>query len=245
VLDDGSAMEATRVVVAAGVRAETTLARAAGIACNRGVVVDDALRTSAPGVWSVGECAEHRGTVYGLWAPLAEQARVAGAGVAGDPGVFHGAVQVTTLKVSGVDVYSGGASAQAIAGAHDEIVHSDTRRGIYSRLVLEGDRLVGASLVGDASAARRMSDLLRSGEDVPSELLAGGGASGAPLALDPSATVCSCNEVTVGDVQAAIRRDGLSTVAQVGRQTRATTGCGGCTADVQALLASAAAGGEA
>ncbi|MEA2151406.1 MAG: sulfite reductase flavoprotein alpha-component [Solirubrobacteraceae bacterium] len=245
VLDDGSELEATRVVVAAGVRAETSLARAAGIACNRGIVVDDALRTSAPSVWSVGECAEHRGTVYGLWAPLAEQARVAGAGVAGDPGVFHGAVQVTTLKVSGVDVYSGGASAGAIAAEHDEIVHSDTRRGIYSRLVLEGDRLVGASLVGDASAARRMSDLLRSGEDVPSELLAGGGASGAPLQLDPAATVCSCNEVTVGDVQAAIRRDGLSTVAQVGRQTRATTGCGGCTADVQALLASAAAGADA
>ena len=244
VLDDGSELAATRVVVAAGVRAETSLARAAGIACNRGIVVDDALRTSAPSVWAVGECAEHRGTVYGLWAPLAEQARVAGAGVAGDPGAFHGAVQVTTLKVSGVDVYAGGASAAVIGDGRDEIVHSDTRRGVYSRLVLDGDRLVGSSLVGDASGARRMSELLRSGDDVPADLLAGGAASAAPIDLDPAITLCSCNDVTVGEVQAAIRRDGLSTVAQVGRQTRATTGCGSCTTDVQALLARAAAGGS-
>ena len=111
VLDDGDELPATRVIVAAGVRAETSLARAAGLEVRRGIVVDDALRTSAPSVWSIGECAEHRGVVYGLWAPLAEQARVAGAGVAGDPGVFHGAVQATTLKVSGVDVYAGGDSA--------------------------------------------------------------------------------------------------------------------------------------
>ena len=103
----------SRVIVAAGVRAETTLARAAGMQCARGIVVDDELRTSAPSVWAVGECAEHRGTVYGLWAPLAEQARVAGARIAGDPGAFHGAVQATTLKVSGVDVYAGGGSAGA------------------------------------------------------------------------------------------------------------------------------------
>jgi ferredoxin-nitrate reductase len=225
--------------VAAGVRAETSLARAAGLECDRGIVVDDALRTSAPNVWAVGECAEHRGTVYGLWAPLAEQARVAGAGVAGDPGAFHGAVQMTTLKVSGVDVYAGGTSAGAAADGHDEIVRSDTRRGTYSRLVLDGERLVGASLVGDASGARSMSELLRSGEPVPADLLESGGPSAAPIVLDPAATLCSCNVVTVGEVQAAIRRDGLRTVAQVGRQTRATTGCGGCTSDVQQLLASA------
>ncbi len=236
VLDDGSELAATRVVVAAGVRAETALARAAGLECGRGIVVDDALRTSAPNVWSVGECAEHRGIVYGLWAPLAEQARVAGAGVAGDPGAFHGAIAVTTLKVSGIDVYAGGVSAAGTPAGHDEIVHSDTRRGLYSRLVLDGEQLVGAALVGDASAARTMSELLRSGERVPSTLLEGGAAAAAPIDSDPAAEVCSCNVVSVGEVQAAIRRDGLTTVAQVGLRTRATTGCGGCTADVQSLL---------
>ena len=238
VLDDGEELPATRVVVAAGVRPEVSLARAAGLPVQRGIVVDDGLRAGAPSVWAVGECTEHRGVVYGLWSPLAEQARVAGAGVAGDPAVFHGSVLATTLKVSGVDVYAGGESAGAAPEGHDEIVLSDTRNGIYRRLVLDGERLTGAALVGDVSAARQLSDLLRTGEPVPSTLLqadaSGGGVEA--LAADPSATVCSCNAVSVGDVQSAIRRDGLSTVAQVGLRTRATTGCGGCTADVESLL---------
>ncbi|HEV2776118.1 MAG TPA: molybdopterin-dependent oxidoreductase, partial [Solirubrobacteraceae bacterium] len=237
VLDDGEELPATRVIVAAGVRAETSLAREAGIVVERGIVVDDALRTSAPAVWSVGECAEHRGVVYGLWSPLAEQARVAGAGVAGDPAAFHGAVQATTLKVSGIDVYAGGVSAGATPAGHDEIVLSDTRRGIFRRLVLDGERLTSAALVGDVSAARRLTELLRTGDPVPSDLLESRAGPGADaLAADPSANVCSCNAVSVGDVQKAIRRDGLTTVAQVGRRTRATTGCGGCTADIEALL---------
>jgi len=241
VLDDGGQLPCARVVVAAGVRAETTLARAAGLDCARGIVVDDELRCSAPGVWAVGECAEHRGTVYGLWAPLAEQARVAGAQIAGDPGAFHGAVQATTLKVSGVDVYSGGASAGAAPAGSDEIVLSDSRRGVYRRLVLDGDRLTGGVLVGDASAARRLTDLLRTGGEVPADLLEPGGAPPKPIADDPAATLCSCNDVTVGEVQAAIRRDRLTTIAQVGSRTKATTGCGGCGADVRELLAAAGA----
>ena len=237
VLDDGEELPATRVIVAAGVRAETSLARAAGIDVKRGIVVDDALRTSAPSVWSVGECAEHRGIVYGLWSPLAEQARVAGAGIAGDPAAFHGAVQATTLKVSGIDVYAGGVSSLATPVGHDEIVLSDTRRGIFRRLVLDGERLTSAALVGDVSGARRLTELLRTGDPVPSDLLeSSAGPSGDALAADPTANVCSCNDVSVGEVQKAIRRDGLSTVAQVGKQTRATTGCGGCTSDIEALL---------
>jgi ferredoxin-nitrate reductase len=241
VLDDGSEIVCSRVVIAAGIRAETSLARAAGLECQRGIVVDDELRASSPGVWAVGECAEHRGVVYGLWAPLAEQARVAGARIAGDPGAFHGAVQATTLKVSGVDVYSGGDSAGATPADHDEIVLSDTRRGVYRRLVLDGDRLTGGVLVGDAAGARRLTELIRSGDAVPEDLLQPGGPPPQAIGADPQATVCSCNAVTVGEVQAAIRRDGLTTVAQVGARTRATTGCGGCGADVQELLAAATA----
>ena len=239
VLDDGSELPCERVVVAAGVRAETSLARAAGLECRRGIVVDDELRASAPNVWAVGECAEHRGIVYGLWAPLAEQSRVAGARIAGDPAAFHGAVQATTLKVSGVDVYAGGGSAGAAPPGHDEIIHSDTRRGIYRRLVLDGDRLVGGSLVGDAAAARELSELLRTGDEVPGSLLDGGAVAAKPIAAEPGATVCSCNAVTVGEVQTAIRNGGLRTVAQVGTVTRAATGCGGCTSDVEQLLEAA------
>ncbi|MFP5362815.1 MAG: molybdopterin-dependent oxidoreductase [Thermoleophilia bacterium] len=238
VLDDGEQLPATRVVVAAGVRPEVTLARAAGLPVGRGIVVDDSLRAGAPAVWAVGECAEHDGVVYGLWSPLAEQARVAGAGVAGDPATFRGAVPATTLKVAGVDVYAGGASAGATPGGHDEIVLSDTRNGLYRRLVLDGERLAGAALVGDVGAARRLSELLRTGEPVPSELLTAGAqaATADSPAADPGATLCSCNAVSVGDVRSAIRRDGLTTIAQVGARTRATTGCGGCSADVASLL---------
>jgi assimilatory nitrate reductase electron transfer subunit len=106
--------------------------------------------------------------------------------------------------------------------------------------VLDGERVTAATLVGDTSAARRLSELLRSGAPVPADLLAAGTAAALPPADDPAATLCSCNAVSVGDVQAAIRRDGLRTVAQVGLRTRATTGCGGCTDDVRRLLDAAA-----
>jgi ferredoxin-nitrate reductase len=238
-LDDGEEIEAGQVVVAAGVRPETTLALAAGIECRRGIVVDDQLRASAPGVWAVGECAEHRGTVYGLWAPLADQARVAGAGVVGDPAAFHGATPATTLKVAGVDLYAGGPT--AIDDSHDEILFADTRRGRYRRLVLDGDRLVSATLVGDVAEAKTLSGLLRTGDRVPASMLTPTGASDHTIDDSPAAIVCSCNSVTRGQLTDAIRGGGLNTVAGLGRATRAGTGCGSCVGDLEALLAQSSA----
>ncbi|HEY5196405.1 MAG TPA: molybdopterin-dependent oxidoreductase [Solirubrobacteraceae bacterium] len=231
ILESGQRMRADLVVLTVGVRAETTLAREAGLECGRGVVVDDELRTSAPRVWAVGECAEHRGTVYGLWAPLAEQARVAGAVLAGEPGAFRGTVTSTTLKVAGVDVFAGGA-----AEGRDEIVQSDTRRGIYRKLVLSGDSLAGALLVGDTKEARVLSGLLRSGDPVPAQVLVPGSAPGPPAAAAASDIVCSCNAVRRGELEKAIRSGGLRTLAQVGNVTRAGTGCGGCAADLEEML---------
>ncbi|MGI8944915.1 MAG: molybdopterin-dependent oxidoreductase [Thermoleophilaceae bacterium] len=237
-LAGGGQLRAERVVVAAGVRPETTLAREAGIECGRGILVDDALRTSPPSVLAVGECAEHRGVVYGLWAPLAEQARAAGATACGDPAGFHGAVTATTLKVAGVDLFSGGE--QSAGDGHDELLWSDSRSGAYRKLVLSGDRLAGAVLVGDTTGARELSGLLRGGERVPAELLSGPGEGGGPPGEpDPEATVCSCNAVTHGTIEGAIRAGGLSTLTDVARVTRATTGCGSCTGDVERLLAAA------
>jgi ferredoxin-nitrate reductase len=235
VLDDGATLAADLVVVAAGVRPETGLAAAAGLPVTRGVDVDDAMRAGAPAVWAVGECAEHRGTVYGLWAPLAEQARVAGAGIAGDPAAFHGLVPATTLKVAGVDLYAGG-HAEASDG-DDEVVLRDTRRGVYRKLVLRGERLVGALMVGDLAGARRCSSALRGEIEVDDALLAPPGAAAAEPEIQPDAVVCSCNHVTAATIDEAIRARGLSTVAQVAGATRASTGCGGCAADVRALLA--------
>jgi NAD(P)H-nitrite reductase large subunit len=228
-LDDGRALAADLVVIAAGVRPETALARAAGLECERGVLVDDAMRTSAPGVLATGECAQHRGNVYALWAPLAEQARVAAATVSGDPAAFLGTTPATTLKVAGVDVFAGGASSGG--PGDDEVVASDTRRGTYRKLVLRDDRLRGAVLVGDLDGARTLSELLRTGARVPDELLAG-----APLPAPADGIVCSCNGVTRAEIDDAIRARALRTVAQVGNATRAATGCGSCARDVQALL---------
>ncbi len=231
-LDSGERMPAALVVLAVGVRAETTLARAAGLECARGIVVDDQLRTSAPRVFAVGECAEHRGTVYGLWAPLGDQARAAGAVLAGDPGAFHGTVAATTLKVAGVEVFAGG-----VASGRDEIVQSNSRRGVYRKLVLDGDRLSGALLVGDSGEARILSGLLRSGDPVPAGLLEPGAGPVAPAEPPgPESIVCSCNTVNRGQIERAIAQGGLRTPAQVGTVTRAGTGCGGCTAEIEELL---------
>jgi ferredoxin-nitrate reductase len=239
-LDDGEELEASLVVITAGVRPETSLARAAGIECRRGIVVDDQMRTSARGVWAVGECAEHRGTVYGLWAPLADQARVAGAGVVGDPAAFHGATTATTLKVAGVDLFAGGSTVSD--ASHDEILFADTRRRRYRRLVLDGQRLASATLVGDVEDATTLSGLLRSGDPVPASLLEPTGAGDRTPDESPAAVVCSCNTVTRGDLIDAIRGGGITTVPGLGRATRAGTGCGGCTGDLETLLARAAAG---
>jgi ferredoxin-nitrate reductase len=232
-LDDGSALGADVVVVAAGVRPEIGLAAAAGLPVARAIEVDDAMRAGACNVWAVGECAEHRGTVYGLWAPLAAQARVAAAAIAGDPAAFHGAATATTLKVAGIDLYAGG---DAVAGdGDDEIVLRDTRRGLYRKLVLRGDRLVGALLLGDVTDARRCSSALRDGTAVDGALLAGPTAAAPEPA--PDDVVCSCHQVSAGAIDEAIRARGLTKVAQVANATRASTGCGGCAADVRALLA--------
>ncbi|HWC25611.1 MAG TPA: FAD-dependent oxidoreductase, partial [Solirubrobacteraceae bacterium] len=226
-------IDADLVVVAAGVRPETALAAAAGLEVERGIVVDDAMRASAPGVWAVGECAQHRGTVYGLWAPLAEQARVAGAAVCGDPAAFHGAVTATSLKVADVDVFAGG----EYSGA-DELVWSDSRRGVYRRLVLRGDRLAGAILVGDASVARELSALLRAGGTVPDHLLAPPGAADAPPAPRPDDVVCACNGVRRDAIEQAIAAGALDCGTGVSRATRAASGCGSCASEIEAILRS-------
>lgn len=235
---DDESLPADLVIVAAGVRPETALARAAGLPVARGIVVDDTLRAGAPGVFAVGECAEHRGTVYGLWAPLAEQARVAGATIAGDPAAFLPQTTATVLKVAGLDVYAGGIPDPEAEAAHDEVTLRDTRSGRYRKLVLSGDRLVGAILIGDVGDARRCTAALRSEDATDPTLIDGGFATpGAPAPPpDPGATVCSCNAVTAGEIDRAIVARGLTTVAGVAKATRASTGCGGCASEVRAIL---------
>ncbi len=163
-LRDGRTLPADLVVVAVGVRPNATPAADAGIAVNRGIVVDDCLQTSAPGVFAIGECAEHRGICYGLVQPGYEQADVLARRLAGEEARYPGSILATNLKVSGVDVFSAG---DFLGGPGTElIVLHDPGLGVYRKLVIAQDRLVGAVLCGDNADATWYLDLIRSGRPI-------------------------------------------------------------------------------
>jgi ferredoxin-nitrate reductase len=231
----GDDLAADMVVVSAGIRPEVELAVAMGVEVERGIVVDDAMRTNVPDVWAVGECAQHRGVVQGLWAPIREQALVAGATVAGTPAGFHGAIPVTELKVAEIDLFCAGAHSAEVPD-DDEIVAMNTRAGIYRKLVVRGDRLIGATLLGDTTLGARLRDLIRSGDPVPDELLDAAPVGAAVPAVASDELVCACNGVTRARIEDAIEAEGLTHVDQVSRATGAATGCGTCASAVAALL---------
>ena len=238
-LEGGEELRADMVVITAGVRPEVDLARTSGLEVERGVLVDDELRTSAPGVRAVGECAEHRATLYGLWAPLLEQAKTCGASLAGRPTAFHGAELATTLKVAGIELFCCGRVTEE--EGDEEVLSLDTRQGRYRRLLVRDGRLQGAILLGDLRDAQRLRTLLADGDEVPPALLDGppataNAAAEATAHVDPQLNVCSCQGVTHGEIEHAIRDRALTTVEQVAEHTRASTGCGGCRADVGAIL---------
>jgi nitrite reductase (NADH) large subunit len=158
-LADGRKIEADAVVFAAGIRPNTVLAQQAGIAVNRGIMVDDVLQTSAPDIYALGECAEHRGVCYGLVEPAYEQARVLARHLAGRTASYPGSVVATNLKVSGVSVFSAGDFLGT--DGSEAIMLSDIRRGTYKKLVIADGRLVGAVLVGDTADALWYLDLIR------------------------------------------------------------------------------------
>ena len=158
-LADGRRIEADAVVFAAGIRPNTKLAQEAGLTVNRGIVVDDVMQTSAPGIFALGECAEHRGVCYGLVEPAYEQARVLARHLSGRNAAYQGSVVATNLKVSGVSVFSAG----DFLGTDDSeaILLSDIRRGTYKKLVIADGKLTGAVLVGDVGDALWYLELIR------------------------------------------------------------------------------------
>jgi nitrite reductase (NADH) large subunit len=158
-LADGRTIDTDAVVFAAGIRPNATLAKDAGVPVNRGIVVDDQLRTGSPGIYALGECAEHRGTCYGLVEPAYEQARVLADHLADGATDYSGSVVATNLKVSGVSVFSAG---DFLAAADSEtLVFNDERRGTYKKLVVADGCLKGAVLVGDTQDALWYLDLIR------------------------------------------------------------------------------------
>jgi nitrite reductase (NADH) large subunit len=165
-LADGRNLDADAVIFAAGIRPNTALAKEAGIAVNRGIVVDDVMQTDAPDIFALGECAEHRATCYGLVEPAYEQARVLAQHLAGGAAFYGGSILATNLKVSGVGVFSAG-DFMGTPGC-EAIVLSDIRHGTYKKLVIAEGRLTGAVLVGDTADALWYLELIRSRQPVAS-----------------------------------------------------------------------------
>jgi len=158
-MKDGTEIPADLVVMAVGIRPNGTLAKASGLAVERGIIVDDDMVTSDPAVLAVGECVQHRGACYGLVAPIWEMCRALAAGLTASPRGYEGSVTSTKLKVSGVDVFSAG----DFSGGEgcEDIVLRDAARGIYKRVVVKDDRVVGAVLYGDTQDGNWYFDLLR------------------------------------------------------------------------------------
>jgi nitrite reductase (NADH) large subunit len=163
-LTDGRTIDTDAVIFAAGIRPNIGLAKEAGIAVNRGIVVDDVMQSAASDIFALGECAEHRGICYGLVEPAYEQARVLARHLAGVAAAYSGSVVATNLKVSGVSVFSAG----DFVGADgcETIVLSDVRGGTYKKLVIADGRLAGAVLVGDTSDALWYLELIRGREPI-------------------------------------------------------------------------------
>ncbi len=164
VLKDGERLPADMVLISAGVRPEVGLARALGAAVDKGVVVDDYLRTSLPDVYAAGDVAEHQGRLYGIWPAAQEQGRIAGMNMAGGQEVYRGTVPANTLKVAGIDLLSAGEI--DAGGKLEAVVRSDPGKGVYRKLVLQDNRLVGAILLGDLSGSAEIQAAVRAGTDV-------------------------------------------------------------------------------
>jgi nitrite reductase (NADH) large subunit len=252
---DGLEIPAQLVVMAVGIRPSTALAESCGLYCNRGIVVSDTMQTYDPRIYAVGECVNHRGTVYGLVAPLFEMAKVCANHLANyGIGQYKGSVTSTKLKVTGIDLFSAG---EFMGGeGTEEIVLSDPIGGVYKRLVLKDNKLVGACLYGDTVDGSWYFKMLREAKDVAEirdSLMFGEANTGRPgdvghegytmaASMPDTAEVCGCNGVCKGAIVTAIKEKGLFTLEDVRKHTKASASCGSCTGLVEQILMFTAGG---
>jgi len=254
---DGTEVPADLVVMAAGIRPNTDLALKIGLHCANegrgGIVVTDTLQTvTDPRIYAVGECAAHRGIAYGLVAPLFEQGKVCATHLAQfGIGRYTGSQTSTKLKVTGIDLFSAG-NFSGGAGT-EEIVLSDPYAGVYKKLVIRDDKLIGACLYGDTVDGSWYFKLLRDGRsisDIRDKLMFGESnigdvgheGHGKAAAMADSDEVCGCNGVNKGAICKAIKDKGLFTLEEVRKQTKASASCGSCTGLVEQLLMFTAGG---
>ncbi|VXC45947.1 nitrite reductase large subunit NirB [Pseudomonas sp. 8O] len=249
---DGEVIPADLVVMAAGIRPNSELAESAGLACNRGILVNDTLQTFDPRVYAIGECASHRGIAYGLVAPLFEQAKVCANHLA-QLGFarYQGSVTSTKLKVTGIDLFSAG---EFMGGEGTEtITLSDPIGGVYKKLVIKDDVLVGACLYGDTADGGWYFRQIRENHNVSEirdHLMFGEGAigdvghqgAGKTANMPDSMEICGCNGVCKGTIVKAIQENGLFSVDEVKKHTKAASSCGSCAGLVEQILISTVGG---
>ncbi|MFC4767473.1 nitrite reductase large subunit NirB [Effusibacillus consociatus] len=237
---DGTEVATDLVVMAVGVRPNVQLAKDSGISVNRGIVVNDYMETNTPNVYAVGECAEHRGIVYGLVAPLYEQGKALAEKICGVHGKsYEGTVVSTQLKVSGVDVFSAGQFVDneetKSFKVHDEI------NGIYKKILVCDNKIVGAVLFGDISEGPKLLEMINrqaAADELNQVFQSSSEESGDNIAaaMPINQIVCSCNNVTKGAIMQAVYSQGFTTVQQIAKCTKASSSCGGCKPLVAAIL---------
>jgi nitrite reductase (NADH) large subunit len=242
---DGSEIETDLVVMAVGIRPNIELAKKIGLHCERGIVVNDTLQTFDPKIYAIGECVQHRGLTYGLVAPLFEMAKVCANHLAAyGIGIYTGSVTSTKLKVTGIELFSAG----DFMGDEttDDIVVRDATRGIYKKIVIKDNKIIGAVLYGDTIDGAWYFQLMREGTgiaDIRDQLLFGQGHLGdsghggnVVATMSDDTEICGCNGVTKGEVVIAITENGLFTLDEVRAQTKASSSCGSCTGLVEQIL---------
>ncbi|WP_121609875.1 nitrite reductase large subunit NirB [Mesobacillus foraminis] len=242
---DGSEIEADLIVMAVGIKPNVQLAKDSGIYVNRGIVVDDFMRTNIQNVYAVGECAEHREIVYGLVAPLYEQGKVLASSVCGmETKPYEGSLVGTGLKVSGVDLFSAGEieddpKTKAIK-VHNEF------DGVYKKILIRDNTIAGIVLYGETKDSSRLFRMMVKKEDVSgmtsvsileSGCCGGGGDSSDVATMANEEIVCGCNGVSKGTIVDAIKTKELTTVDEVGSCTNAGRSCGRCKSLISDILA--------
>ncbi|WP_299648120.1 nitrite reductase large subunit NirB [uncultured Jannaschia sp.] len=243
-LEDGTELPADLVVMAVGIRPSARLAREAGLEVGRAILVDAQMRTSDPDVFAVGECVEYAGHLFGLVAPLYDQAKVLAKTLLDEEDAFAVREVSTKLKVTGCDLFSAGDFAEG--EGREDIVFRDPSRGVYKRLVIEADRLVGAVMYGDTADGNWFFGLIKDGTDISEmreSLIFGpayqGGAAQDPLAavaaLPADAEICGCNGVCKGRIVEAVE-GGATTLDAVRAETKASGSCGTCAGLVEQIM---------
>lgn len=238
---DGTELETDLVVMAAGIRPNSLLAQETGIEVNRGIIVDDYLRTNIPNIYAVGECAEHNGIAYGLVAPLFEQGKVLARQISNvNTEPYKGSVLSTQLKVSGVEVFSAG---DFVEGDDKKAVKVfDEQDGVYKKMVLRDNRLVGAVLYGDSGEGNRLFSMITKQADIANTtkiaILQSGAESGESLvaSMEVNEIICGCNGVSKGAIVQAIHEKDCTTVDGIKACTSASRSCGGCKPLISELL---------